>query len=116
MPKALHLGKGLERLLGTPTNTDIFGQIHPAHRASRIDKKLCRPRDVLAFWPSAGMQNVITPNHLRVFVGEQWKRIAQLFALPLIDVRRINADADHANAARIEFRKPSLKTPQLGVA
>jgi hypothetical protein len=29
---------------------------------------------------------------------------------------RINADGHDANAARIEFRQPLLKTPQLGVA
>jgi hypothetical protein len=36
--------------------------------------------------------------------------------LPPVDLRRIDADADYADPARIEIRKPVLKTPQLGVA
>ena len=33
-----------------------------------------------------------------------------------INLRWIDADGDDANAARIEFGKPVLETPQLGVA
>jgi hypothetical protein len=36
--------------------------------------------------------------------------------LALVNIRRIDADADNANAARLERRQPLLKTPQLGVA
>jgi hypothetical protein len=31
-------------------------------------------------------------------------------------LRRIDADANNTDPSRIEIRKPSLKTPQLGVA
>jgi hypothetical protein len=36
--------------------------------------------------------------------------------LSAVDLRRIDADADNANAARIKLRKLLLETPQLGVA
>jgi hypothetical protein len=36
--------------------------------------------------------------------------------LPLVDIRRIDADGNDADAACSEIRKPFLETPQLGVA
>ena len=62
------------------------------------------------------MQNIVTANNLRVRIGKQWKSIPELLRVPSVDVRWINTDADNANAARVEFRKPMLETPQLGVA
>ena len=61
------------------------------------------------------MQDIVSANNLRVRIGKQWERVPELFRLPLINLRRIDADAYNANAARVEFRKPALKTPQLGV-
>src|SRR5438552_18471822 len=46
----------------------------------------------------------------------QRKRVPVLLRLLLINIRRIDADADNMNAARVEFRKPLLETLQLGVA
>ena len=62
------------------------------------------------------MQNIVSANNLRLWIGKQRKRIAELLRLPLINIRRIDADADNANVARLEFRQPLLETPQLGVA
>ena len=61
------------------------------------------------------MQYVVSANDFRVRIGKQWKSIPELLRVPLIDIRRINTDADDTNAARVEFRKPMLETPQLGV-
>ena len=61
------------------------------------------------------MQHVVSTNDFRVRIGKQWKSIPQLLRVPPIDIRRINTDADDTNAARVEFRKPMLETPQLGV-
>jgi hypothetical protein len=36
--------------------------------------------------------------------------------VPLVNIRWINTDADDTNTARLEFGKPTLETPQLGVA
>ena len=44
------------------------------------------------------------------------KDVAELLRLAPANLRWIDADADDTNAARVEFRKPLLETPQLGVA
>ncbi len=62
------------------------------------------------------MQHIVSANNLRFRIGKQRKRIAELLRLPLVNIRRINADADNANVTRLELRQPLLKTPQLGVA
>ena len=73
-------------------------------------------RDVRPFRTGPGMQDIVTANDLRIRIGQQGKRVPELLRLPLVDIRRIDADGDNANAARVEFRKSMLKTPQLGVA
>ena len=62
------------------------------------------------------MQDIVPANNLRVRIGKQWKSIPELLRVPSVDIRWINTDADDTNAARVEFRKPMLETPQLGVA
>ncbi len=62
------------------------------------------------------MQHIVSANNLRIRIGQQRKRVPELLRLPLINIRRIDADADDTNAARVEFRKPPPETPQLGVA
>ena len=61
------------------------------------------------------MQDIVSANNLSVRIGQQRKCVPALLRLPLINILRIDADAYNANAARVEFRKPALKTPQLGV-
>ena len=62
------------------------------------------------------MQNIVTANNLRVRIRKQRKRVPELLRVPLVSIRWIDADADNAITARLEFRKPMLETPQLGVA
>ena len=62
------------------------------------------------------MQHIVTANDFGVGIGKQRESVAAFLRLPPVDLRRINADADYAYPARIKIRKPSLKTPQLGVA
>jgi hypothetical protein len=62
------------------------------------------------------MQHIVSANNLGIRIGQKRKRVSELLRLPLVNVRWIDADADDANAARVEFRKPPLETPQLGVA
>ena len=62
------------------------------------------------------MQYIVTANDFGVGIGKQRESVADFLRLPPVDLRRINADADYAYPARIKIRKPSLKTPQLGVA
>ena len=62
------------------------------------------------------MQDIVTANNVRFRIGQQWKCVPEFLRLPLVNIRRIDADTDDANAARVEFGKPLLETPQLGVA
>ena len=62
------------------------------------------------------MQDIVTANDLGFRIGQEWECVAQFLGLAPVNLRLIDADGDDANATRIEFRKPLLKTPQLGVA
>jgi hypothetical protein len=113
---APRLIKCFQHLVGPRTDSDVFREIHPTHCAVIIDEKFRRPRNVSALWSRAGVQHVITTDHFRFPIGKQQKGESELLTLPPIDLGRVHADADDTNAARVEFRKPSLETPQLGVA
>ena len=62
------------------------------------------------------MQHVIPTNDFCFRIGQQRKCVTEFLRPPPIDLGRINADANYANAARIKVNKPLLETPQLGVA
>ena len=57
------------------------------------------------------MQDIISANNLRFRIGQQWERVPELLRVPLVSLWWIDTDADNANAARVEFRKPVLETP-----
>jgi hypothetical protein len=106
----------IEDLLGPRPHGDVLRKIDPANCAVRINQKFGRPGNVRAFRSCAGMQQVVTANNFCLGIGKQRETVPEFLRLPPIDLRGINADADYADPARIEIRKPSLKTPQLGVA
>lgn len=62
------------------------------------------------------MQHVVSANNLRIRIGKQWKGESELLRMLLVNLWWIDADRDDPNATRVEFRKPVLETPQLGVA
>jgi hypothetical protein len=108
--------EGTEDLPGPRADGDIVRQIDPANGATEINQKFGRPRDVSAFRPSARMQHIVPANDFRLWIRKQRKCIAKFLRLPQINLRRINAYADHTDTARVEIGKPLLETPQLGVA
>ena len=57
------------------------------------------------------MQDIISANNLRFRIGKQWECVAEFLRLASTILRRIDADADNANAARVELGKPVLETP-----
>ncbi len=115
-PAGPNLVEGIENLLGPRAHGDVLGKIDPANYAVRINKKLGRPGNVRAFRSRPGMQHIVTANDFSLGIGKQRESVAAFLRLTSIDLRRIDADADDADPARIEIRKPLLKTPQLGVA
>ena len=110
------LFEGFQHLFRTRTYGDVFGEIHPADYSARINEKFCRARDVRAFGPCAAMREIVTPNHFRLWIGQECVGVAKFLSLAPIDVRRVHANRDDTNPARFKFRKPLLETPQLGVA
>jgi hypothetical protein len=111
-----NLIEGIEDLLGPCAHGDVLRKIDPANHAVRINQKFGRPGNVRAFRSCAGMQHVVSANNFCLGIGKQRETVAEFLRLPPVDLRRIDADADYADPARIEIRKPVLKTPQLGVA
>jgi hypothetical protein len=61
------------------------------------------------------MQQIVTANDFRLRVGEERVSVAEFLSWAPIDIRRVHANRDDLNPARLKFRKPLLKTPQLGV-
>ena len=118
--QSLHGGRNLieriQDLLWPRADGDVLREIDPANDAVGIDQKLGGSRNVCTFRSRAWMQHIVTPNKLRFRIGKQRERVAELLRLPAVDLRRIDADAHNANAARIKLRKLLLETPQLGVA
>jgi hypothetical protein len=57
------------------------------------------------------MQHIVSANNLRIRIGQERKRVPELLRLPLVNIRRIDADADDADTASLEIRKPLLETP-----
>ena len=62
------------------------------------------------------MQHIVTANDFCLGIGKQYESVAEFLRLPLIDLRRIDADTNDTDSSRFKIRQPSLKTPQLGVA
>ena len=111
----LTLFEDLQHLFWTRTYGDVLGEIHPADYSARINEKLCRARDIRPFRSCAAMQQIVTPNHFRLWIGQECIGVAKLLSLAPIDVRRVHANRNDVNPARFKFRKPLLETPQLGV-
>ena len=61
------------------------------------------------------MQHIVSPNHFPLWVGQERIGVAKLLSLAPIDFRRVHTNRDYTNSPRFKFRKPLLKTPQLGV-
>ena len=115
-PGGPNLIEGIEDLLRPRAHRDVLRKIDPANYAVGINQKFGRPGNVRAFRSCAGMQHIVTANNFCLGIGKQRETVAEFLRLPPIDLRRINADTDYTDPARIEIRKPVLKTPQLGVA
>ena len=68
------------------------------------------------FGPAPGCSTSYRRITSHLGIGQQREGVAPLLRLAPVNLRWIDADADDANATRLEFRKPLLETPQLGVA
>lgn len=111
----LFLLKGSQDLFRPRAYGDVLGEIHPANYPVRIDEKLCRARDVRALGSCAAMQQIVSPNHFRLRIGQKRVGVAKLLSLVSIDFGRVHTNREDLNPARFKLWKPLLKTPQLRV-
>ena len=111
-----HFIKSFQHLFGTRADGNVFREIHPANYPGGINQEFSRASDVGSLRPGASMQQVVTPNDPRLWIGKERVSEMQFLTLATIDFRCVNTQRDHANPARFELRQLVLKTPQLGVA
>ncbi len=109
------LVEGREDLFGVRPDCDIVCQIDPANNALGINQKFGGTRDIGAFGSSTAMQKVVTPDDACVRIRKQGISEAHFSTVELIGFHGIDADRCETKTARVKIRKPSLKTPQLGV-
>jgi len=97
--------------LRTSAYAYIFGQVHPSDRASCIHQKFGWPRDVAVVLACSRVYDTITPNDLRLGIGEKRIGVALVVAkLPRFR-RRIDADRGNGNSTLTKFLQVLLETP-----
>jgi len=102
LAKLLQVIECLRHLVGARRHgREALGQIHPADRAGGINQEFGGRATVTASVRPL-VQEIVTPDEPRVRFGQEGISETQLLALPAIDLRRVNADGDHADAASVK--------------
>jgi hypothetical protein len=109
--KLLDIACRSEHFIGTGPHPYILGEILPAHRSRAVHQELCGTRDVVPVGPSAGVQQTIAPDELRIGIGQNCKRQPRLAAKVSGDLWSIDANRYRPNATCPEFLKLLLDAP-----
>ena len=113
---SLQLLCNFENLFGSCPPEYVFCHHSPANCAGRIDKKLCRTRNVCAVFSLARMDQIIAPNCFDLWIGEKSKSVSgRLQHVLAIDLRTINTDGNGADSRLRKRLQIVLDAPQLGV-
>ena len=64
-----------KHLLRPRSDPIVLRQINPLHRPRRINQKLSRTRDVFTIYTGAFVRQIVTSNHLRAVIGEDWESV-----------------------------------------
>src|ERR1043166_6540475 len=102
-------------LFRSRAHCDVVGEIDPLHCAAAVDVKFSGTRDITIMRTRFWMKNVVAPNDFGVGIRQKRKGKVHLPRVRTVRFLRIDADRNNFHAARSEFRKTILKTPQLGV-
>ena len=86
-----------DKLVRPGTNPVVFRQVHPPDGPRRIHQKLGRPCNVTALFSCAGMNQVVTANHLRLRVGKKSVGVAGLLTKIARDLGSVYAYRYGAN-------------------
>jgi hypothetical protein len=92
-----------QQLIRTRPDAYVFGEILPAHNPGAIDEKLGGPGNVLPVGATRRMQKLVTPDHFRFRIAEQWECVAFLATQSLRYVGRVDADGNRENAVSLEL-------------
>ena len=103
--------RGRDHLFRTRPNAKIPGQVHPAHRPRSIDEKLSGSRDVLSILAAAFVEQVVSADDFRLWIGKERIRVPGLLSQIRRLLRRIDADRDGPYTHRFELTETLLDTP-----
>ena len=96
---------------GAGTDANILGEIYPADLSGCVDQKLGGARDIGAVNAGVGMDEVPLADDVVFSIGENRESVARGLAEMLGLLRRVNANGDDANLARVEIGKVLFETP-----
>lgn len=105
----------LKYLFGSRAHPIILREVHPPHRARRINQELRWPRDIVTVNPRSSMNQIIPPNDLRIRIGEKRERVTNFRKHIAIGFGVVNTNSHRTNADRTELLEVLLNAPQLGV-
>jgi hypothetical protein len=98
-------------LLRSSADTDILGEVHPAHRAGGVHEEFGRPCNVFAALPRSRMQQIIATNNLCARVGQKREGVTGVLAECGGLFRRVDTDRNRTNSLRLERREIVFDTP-----
>jgi len=103
--------EGLQDLQGAGADANILGEIHPADLSGGVDQKLGRSGNIGAVDAGVGMDEVPAANNVVFGIGENRESVTCGLAEMLGILRRVNANGDDADFARVEIGKMLFETP-----
>ena len=101
---------GLEQLLGSRADPEVFGEIDPAHGSVRIDQEFGGPGDGLLAAP-LGVKQIVLTDDLGLRVRQESEGVCLLAAVVAGNLRGIDAYGDGADAARREIVQMLFDAP-----
>ena len=84
---------------------NIFCEILPTHRTGTVHQELSRTGYALTIGSPGGMEQLVTANNFRLWVGKEEECIAFLAAKPLGDIWRVDADRNREDILHTKLRK-----------
>lgn len=98
-------------LIGAGAHPEIFGQIHPAHRAGPVQQKFGRTGNVMSIDAGAGMEQVVTMDYFGFGIRKKCERVASFAAEVAGDLRSIHADGYRTNPSGLDDFQILFDTP-----
>src|SRR4029077_9458408 len=101
----------LEHLPRPGAHTKIAGEVAPAHDTGVVEKEFSRPGDVASVYARSFVEEVITPNGLRIGIGKEREGVPGFPAEIARLVARFAADRHRVDARGAEFGEMLFHPP-----